>query len=276
MDFILIPANPERQRALPEDPGACPASWPPWSVSPPEPGPWPAPGQAPYLGRARRRAPNPLHGHRVCGPAQPRHPCVLHASVRQGQAAGHAERHHAEPGAVAKRTCHKVAPYLTLSTVTGPGAAAHPAAAGPGATAGGGTHPARPLGIRGLEPRAAEGPGAQPALPPCRKLGRPRAQRTGPGRARPAQSHRGLVWALQASGTAGTGAEDRGGRPQLRAPDGRRHGLNRAQKTACRETADDGPPPISTRLKQCPTPQAPRMLGALHSRDRSSDPEPCP
>ena len=82
-------------------------------------------------GRAGR-APDPLHGHRVCGPAQPRHPGFLHTPVRQGQtqeggpcrrhaqAAGYAERHHAGPGAVAKRTRHKAAPYLTFNTVTGP------------------------------------------------------------------------------------------------------------------------------------------------------------
>ena len=58
-------------------------------------------------------------------------------------------------------------------------------------------------------------------------------------------------------GRSGPGPGWRGGRgprrgPQLRAPDGRRHGLKRARTTDCRETADDGPPPISTRLKQCP------------------------
>ena len=92
---------------------------------------------------------------------------------------------------------------------------------------------------------------AQPALPPRRNLVRPRALRTGPGRAGLHKSHRRLVRTLQAPGPAGAGAEGRGWSPQLRAPDGRRHGLKRARSPACREAADDGPPPISTRLKQC-------------------------
>ena len=44
----------------------------------------------------------------------------------------------------------------------------------------------------------------------------------------------------------------------LRAPDGVRHGLNRSRKPACTEIANDGPEPISTRLKQC-RPQARRL-----------------
>ena len=134
----------------------------------------------------------------VYGPAQPRHPCFLHASVRQGQiqeggprrrhaqAAGYAERHHAGPGAVARRTCHKVDPYLTFNTVTGPGPAAHPATPGPGATTGGGTRPAGPLGSGDAGPRAPATRGAQIPVAPCRTMARTGAQ---PGEPQGARLH---------------------------------------------------------------------------------------
>ena len=49
----------------------------------------------------------------------------------------------------------------------------------------------------------------------------------------------GLVWPPQAPS------------PPLRGPDGRRQGLKQPRQPACTEDAQDGLPPILTRLKQC-------------------------
>ncbi|MXZ42673.1 MAG: transposase family protein, partial [Caldilineaceae bacterium SB0666_bin_21] len=54
------------------------------------------------------------------------------------------------------------APHRRRPDALGPGADPDSATPGAGATAGGGTHPARPLGIHGPGPRAAVGSGAQP------------------------------------------------------------------------------------------------------------------
>ena len=157
----------------------------------------------------------------VYGPAQPRHPCFLHASVRQGQtqeggprrrhaqAAGDAERHHAGPGAVARKTCHKVDPYLTFNTVTGPGPAAHPATLGPRAATGGRGRPVGALESDDAGPRTPAAGGAQAAVAPHGTRARAGAQ---PGEPQGACLHQpvgGLVWTLQAPGAPGTGAEDR-------------------------------------------------------------------
>ena len=67
------------------------------------------------------------------------------------------------------------------------------------------------------------------------------------------QPPRGLVRVPQAPGPTHAGAEDRGQSSQLCGPDGPRHDLKRQRNPpACTEDARDGPPPISTRLKQCP------------------------
>ena len=210
--------TPDPQAALPPHPGL------PGRCGTPEPGQWPTPGQAPYPGRARRHAPDPLHGHRVCGPAQPRHPGFPHTPVRQGQtqeggpcrrhaqAAGHVEHHHAGPGAVAKRTRHKAAPYLTFNTVTGPGPAAHPATPGPGTTAGGGARAAGAPGGRDAEPRASAAGGADAAgrlverrHEPVRSRGTPRCP--------PRPTGRGLVGSLRPRARLTRGARTEAGAP---------------------------------------------------------------
>ena len=77
--------------------------------------------------------------------------------------------------------------------------------------------------------------GAEAALAPRGTLARAGAQPRGPQGARLHQPAGGLVWALQAPGLPGTGTEDRGGRPQLRAPDGPQHGLNGRTEPTCTE-----------------------------------------
>ena len=105
---------------------------------------------------------------------------------RHAQVAGYAERHHAGPGAVAKRTCHKVDPYLTFNTVTGPGPAAHPATPGPGTTAGSGARPAGSPENGEAGPRAPAAGGAQAAVAPRGTLARAGPQ---PGESQGARLH---------------------------------------------------------------------------------------
>ena len=104
-------------------------------------------------------------------------------------------------------------PHRRRPDAPGPGADPDPATPGAGAAAGGGTRPVGALGSRGPGPRAAAGTGAQPAVPPRRKPGRPRAQRTGSGRAGPAQSHRGLVRTLRPRARLARGPRTEAGAP---------------------------------------------------------------
>ena len=88
--------------------------------------------------------------------------------------------------AVARRTCHKVDPYLTFNTVTGPGPATDPATPGPGATTGGGARPVGALGSGDAGPRAPAARGAQAAVAPRGTLARAGAQ---PGEPQGARLH---------------------------------------------------------------------------------------
>ena len=82
-----------------------------------------------------------------------------------------------------------------------------------------------------VRPRAPAARGAEAALAPRGTLARAGAQPGEPQGARHHQPVGGLVGcplgALQAPGPPDTGTEDRGGGPQLRAPDGPHHGLKR-------------------------------------------------
>ena len=99
--------------------------------------------------------------------------------------------------------------------------------------------------------RGPSGPrGAQAVVTPRGPLERSGAQSAPSEHPHLHQPHRGLVWASQAPDPPLAGTEDRGRGPPLRGPDSLRHGLKQPRKLTCTEDAQDGPPPISTRLKQ--------------------------
>ena len=103
----------------------------------------------------------------------------------------------------------------------GPGAAAHPVAAGPGTLTEGGSRPAQPLALAG---------GGLGRV----RLRKPVCSQHDPDM--PASTNRREGWfgRFKPQTRSGTRVEGRGGHPQLRAPDGPGHGPEPRQQEDCR------------------------------------------